>query len=337
MQIPQYRFGQYRFLGLALVASVGLAACMEGNGMTSGSSGTREARASASASGERDVEDPSIFSKRENGLWDGRPSLGGAWVAHPDVTSPERVIIRNTETGQETIGALFRRERMNPGPSFQVSGEAANAVGMLAGAPTMIEVVALRVEEAPTPAPDAEVAMAAAEDSEVPRDVAAAAESAIARDAAEPERRGGLFGRLFGGRSAEPEPEPAPEVIETQSLDDTEFASAAAPPPRPEAPAAAPAPTPAPTSTPTPAAAPAESSLAQPFIQLGIFSVEANARNAQSMAQGADLSARVIPGSAQGNAFWRVVVGPAQSTEARREMLEKVKSLGFADAYAVRR
>ncbi len=32
---------------------------------------------------ERDVEAPEVFQITENGLWDGRPSLGGVWVAHP--------------------------------------------------------------------------------------------------------------------------------------------------------------------------------------------------------------------------------------------------------------
>jgi rare lipoprotein A len=85
------------------------------------------------------------------GLWDGRPSLGGVWVAHPDATDPERVMIRNTETGSFVIGALFRRERENPGPRFQISSDAAAALDILAGAPTELQVIALRREEAPAP------------------------------------------------------------------------------------------------------------------------------------------------------------------------------------------
>ncbi|TVP73491.1 MAG: SPOR domain-containing protein [Rhodobacteraceae bacterium] len=338
------RTPKYQFLGLALVVSVSLAACMDGNNATSGN---RDATARGAAAAERDVENPSAFSKRETGLWDGRPSLGGVWVAHPDVSSPERVIIRNTESGKETIGALFRRERMNPGPAFQVSGEAANAVGMLAGAPTMLEVVALRIEEA-APAGSADTAAATME-SEEPRDIAAAAEAALSADAgaefemaqpvAAPEpRRGGLFSRLRSGRTPARDADPvemeaagtgeAEMVIATTPLDPLTPASE----PR-QAPAAAPAR----PSAPAPAAASAASPLAQPFIQLGIFSVEANAQNAQSMARNAELSARIVPGTAQGNAFWRVVVGPAQTAAEQRQMLEKVKSLGFTDAYAVRR
>ena len=46
---------------------------------------------------ERDVESPDVFSMTGTALWDGRPSLGGVWVAHSSVRDPERVIIRNTK------------------------------------------------------------------------------------------------------------------------------------------------------------------------------------------------------------------------------------------------
>ncbi|MDA0963253.1 MAG: SPOR domain-containing protein, partial [Proteobacteria bacterium] len=72
---------------------------------------------------ERDVEAPEVFQVTEAGLWDGRPSLGGVWVAHPDVVDPERVIIRNSANGKFVIGALFRRERDIPGPRLQTSSD----------------------------------------------------------------------------------------------------------------------------------------------------------------------------------------------------------------------
>ncbi|SPF78503.1 hypothetical protein PRI8871_01107 [Pseudoprimorskyibacter insulae] len=109
----------------------------------------------ASAGEERDVEAPEIFEAKEKGLWDGRPSLGGVWVAHPDVKEPERVIVRNEGNGKYVIGALFRRERETPGPRIQVSSDAAAALDMLAGAPASLSVVALRrevVQETPPPA-----------------------------------------------------------------------------------------------------------------------------------------------------------------------------------------
>ncbi len=98
---------------------------------------------------ERDVEAPDVFQVTESGLWDGRPSLGGVWVAHPDVKEPERVIIRNPGNGKFVIGALFRKERATPGPELQVSSDAADALGLVAGQPTNLNVTALRREKTP--------------------------------------------------------------------------------------------------------------------------------------------------------------------------------------------
>ncbi|WP_323765499.1 SPOR domain-containing protein [Marinovum sp.] len=98
---------------------------------------------------ERDVEAPDVFQVTESGLWDGRPSLGGVWVAHPDVREPERVIIRNPSNGKFVIGALFRKERATPGPELQVSSDAADALGLVAGQPTNLNVTALRREKTP--------------------------------------------------------------------------------------------------------------------------------------------------------------------------------------------
>ena len=315
---------RYQVLGLGLVFCVGLAGCTDG--VTSTNQGERAANRGGQVT-ERDVEDPQAFSRRETGLWDGRPSLGGVWVAHPEATTPERVIIRNIETGRDTVGALFRRERMNPGPAFQISGEAANVLEVLAGAPTMIEVVALRTEEvaAAAPAPDESVdtvrdAQPAPEAAEGPQPSDPAMTQA---PEAEPQQapRGGFLSRLFGGGGRTAQPAPSAETITATEIDAPTEAAETPPP--------------ATAQQPAPAAAP--SALERPFIQLGIFSVEENARNAERMAGSAGLSARVVEGSAQGNAFWRVVVGPAQTDAAQRQMLARVKSLGFNDAYAVRR
>ena len=93
---------------------------------------------------ERDIEAPDVVNISEAGLWDGRPSLGGIWVAHPDAKDPEKVIIRNPQNRKFVIGALFRREREFSGPSLQLSSDAADALGILAGQPTNVSVVALR-------------------------------------------------------------------------------------------------------------------------------------------------------------------------------------------------
>ncbi len=103
---------------------------------------------------QEDVEAPEVFFVSEEGLWDGRPSLGGIWVAHPDVTEPERVIIRNISNGKDIVGALFRREIETPGPRLQVSSDAAEALSMQAGTPQELSVTALRRKEVPLPETD---------------------------------------------------------------------------------------------------------------------------------------------------------------------------------------
>ena len=104
---------------------------------------------------DRDVEAPDVFQVTDQALWDGRPSLGGVWVASPDATDPERVILRNPANGKFVIGALFKRERDNPGPTLQISSDAAEALGLLAGQPGQINVTALRREEVPVAGPAA--------------------------------------------------------------------------------------------------------------------------------------------------------------------------------------
>jgi rare lipoprotein A len=153
-------------IAVSLVAC--LAACDE-NGAFLLASPPNEAPSTAQSAAagpvvERDVEAPDVFSASGAGLWDGRPSLGGVWVAHPDVTEPERVIIRNAENGKFVVAALFRRERDIPGPRLQVSSDAATALGILAGAPAQLSVTALRREQVPLAPPVAETAASAAPD-----------------------------------------------------------------------------------------------------------------------------------------------------------------------------
>lgn len=235
---------------------------------------------------ERDVEAPEVFQATDMGLWDGRPSLGGVWVAHPDVKEPERVIIRNTGDGKFVIGALFRRQRDVPGPAFQVSSDAASALGLLAGSPQQLNVTALRREE--TPVEDAGADDAGADDSRVD-DIP-----------------------------------PAPEIA-ASDLDPVAGAAAAI------GAAKATAATPAPAPRPARAA----STLATPFVQVGIFSVEENARNTATALRQAGLVPSVLDQTSQGKRFWRVVVGPATSTADRAAVLKKIKGIGFADAYPV--
>ncbi|WP_415233959.1 SPOR domain-containing protein, partial [Pseudorhodobacter sp.] len=72
------------------------------------------------------------------------------------------------------------------------------------------------------------------------------------------------------------------------------------------------------------------------LIQIGIFSVEANANRAAGTLTKAGIPATVFKDSSQGKAFWRVTAGPAPAN-ARSATLTKVKGLGFTDAYFLSR
>lgn len=266
-----------------LATGFGLAGCSEGGQPFSfgrGGDETETAEPTADVTTrlvERDVEAPDVFSLAEMGLWDGRPSLGGVWVADASVSNPERAIIRNPANGKFVIGALFRRERETPGPRIQVSSDAAAALGILAGQPAELSVIALRREEV---AP------------EVPAEAATPAPVAS-----------------------------APETISATPLADVTTTAAAAI-------AAAEATEPAVAATAAPA-------LTQAYVQIGIFSVEANANRAAEQIRAAGLGATVKKESSHGKTFWRVIAGPAASAADRAPLLAKVKSLGYADAYAV--
>lgn len=306
-----------------LGAVLALGACQEGTqpfgflkGAPKGEAAAEgEAAAPAATSArlvERDIEAPEVFSANEEGLWDGRPSLGGVWVAHPGVKDPERVIIRNTANGKFVIGALFRRERDNPGPKLQVSSDAAAALDLLAGAPAKLSVVALRREEAPseTTAP-------------LVTDPVIAAPEAIAAapiDDKAPAKGG------KPATPAKPGAKPAADVAASAG------AAIAAAEGKPAAPAATPA---KPAAPAKPTATPAKAPAGKMFVQIGIFSVEANAKRAAEQMAKAGVVATTRTEQSQGKTFWRVVAGPASSAADRDALVKKIKGLGYADAYAV--
>lgn len=267
--------GAARVLALA-AAGLGLGACSDFpslNRITDPAAIVADGKTSTETTLiERDIEAPEAFDVTEPGLWDGRPSLGGVWVAHPDVKDPERVIVRNTSNGKFVIGALFRRERDMPGPRLQVSSDAAAALGMLAGAPAELNVTALR-REVETTGTEEQTAGAA------PKTADAASETAA---------------------SVTP-----PETVKT--------VAAAAPK--------------------TPAVA--SSKLDKPYIQIGIFSVEENARRSADMMRADGMVPTVYKQEANGKTFWRVVVGPTATRSEQKALLKQINETGFTDAYAV--
>ena len=291
-----------RFLILAAAAAV-LAGCQDGGGPFASKApkgGTTAAAAPAGAKSvklvDRDVEAPEVFQVTDTALWDGRPSLGGVWVASPDAKDPERVILRNPANGKFVIGALFRRERDNPGPTLQISSDAAAALGLLAGQPGKISVTALRREEAPSAAPDAtKPILDAAETVETETlDPVPGAAAAIDR----------ATGKAPAGKAP----------------------AATAPAAKGAAPVAV-----APAQPAAKPAAPAKPAAGGGLIQIGIFSVEANAKRAADTLAKAGITAQVREEKAQGKTFWSVTA-PGDAG-----VLAKVKAAGFADAYVLKR
>lgn len=303
---------------LVLIGGFALAGCDENGKFSLGAGGggadSPVAQSQSTELVQTDVEAPEVFQLTDQGLWDGRPSLGGVWVAHPDVTDPERVIIRNTSNGQFVIGALFRRERENPGPALQVSSDAADALGMLAGAPAELNVTALRREEAAAPAEAAPVADFGSESADL------AASGEISATPLDP--IAGAAAAIDAADAAAIDTADAAAPIASTALDGAELAGS-------EAPVIAELP-----SAPPPSDAP--STLTKPFIQIGIFSIEANANTAAGQMTELGLTARVVAQQSQGRDFWSVIVGPASSETDRAAQLDKIKGAGFADAYFVR-
>ncbi len=250
---------------------------------------------------DHDVEAPNVFQTTDKALWDGRPSLGGVWVATPDAKDPERVIIRNPGNGKFVIGALFRREADNPGPKLQISSDAADALGMLAGEPATINVTALRREEAPMTAPDASKPLLDAAETvqTTPLDTVTATAAAAIDKAA--------------GKAADP-------AIPTAPASQTP-AAPTKPGAKPAAQVAAAAP-----AIPVVPVAPATGG----SIQIGIFSVEDNANRAVKTLAKAGITATMRKEVSQGKPLWSVVATGNAAT------LAKIKAAGFADAYTLK-
>ncbi|PZQ97215.1 MAG: SPOR domain-containing protein [Cereibacter sphaeroides] len=363
-----------RHLATLLIATLALGGCVEGAGKsasTEADGATPSAQSKSVKLVDRDVEAPQVFQVTEQGLWDGRPSLGGVWVATPDAKDPERVIIRNTANGKFVIGALFRRERDNPGPKIQISSDAAEALGMLAGQPGQLNVTALRREEAPSDAPDASqpildgpetvasettVAEAAPEGkpaaSDATLDTTAVAAAIDKADGTAPAAGAGDAATDMAAATQEPEPkkkwwqrkkktdtaEPAAEMAADGAAIDTEALAATAP----AAGAITSSALPSASALAAPAVAPAAAAASsapksggKSLIQLGFFSVEENAKRAAEMVTKAGSPATVRKELGKGKIYWTVTAGPANTSAEREALMKKVKGLGFTDAYFV--
>lgn len=249
---------------------------------------------------ETDVVATEAFSIQDTALWDGRPTFGGIWIAHPDAETPERVRISNVESGKEVIGALYKRERDFPGPKIELSADAALALGVLAGNPTELSIVTLRRKTV-----EVEVAV---EEPEINmttplrrRTVAATPETPVA-----------------------PIPVPVAPVVtpDVAAPSASDIVTTTLPAITPPATIVAPRiPDTARTSV---------------FIQVATMQSRSKAEAIITKLERAGLYAEIRERKTESRTLYRVIVGPATSPEALEIMMGVVKEIGYKDAIILR-
>lgn len=89
-------------------------------------------------------EMPGLLAETALLRWDGRPTLPGLWVAHPQALRAGRVRLRNLRTGTVVDAALLPRRSAAAHPVL--SAEAADALGLLPDVPSPVRMVALGPE-----------------------------------------------------------------------------------------------------------------------------------------------------------------------------------------------
>jgi hypothetical protein len=189
-------------------------------------------------------EKPEILDLSASVIWDGEQTLGGNWISHPDVDSPERVLIKNISNGKSIVGAIFQQtKKMKTGPAV-ISSDAAKALNIAQNDQTKVQIIAVRAAE----------------------------RTSI-----------------------------TPTIAEPNKSDSASI----------------------------------ETKLSKPFIQVGIFGVENNANKTKDQMQKLNLQVNILDFQIKGKPYWRVVAGPASSSDSRRSMLKTIKSAGFTDAYFI--
>jgi hypothetical protein len=189
-------------------------------------------------------EKPEILDLSASVIWDGEQTLGGNWISHPDVDSPERVLIKNISNGKSIVGAIFQQTKKMKTGHAVISSDAARALNIAQNDQTKVQIVAVRAAE----------------------------RTSITPAIAEPTKSDGAS-------------------IGTK--------------------------------------------LSKPFIQVGIFGVENNANKTKDQMLKLNLPVNILDFQIKGKLYWRVVAGPASSSDNRRSMLKTIKSAGFTDAYFI--
>ena len=189
-------------------------------------------------------EKPEILDLSASVIWDGEQTLGGNWISHPDVDSPERVLIKNISNGKSIVGAIFQQtKKMKTGPAV-ISSDAAKALNIAQNDQTKVQIIAVRAAE----------------------------RTSI-----------------------------TPTIAEPNKSDSASI----------------------------------ETKLSKPFIQVGIFGVENNANKTKDQMLKLNVPVNILDFQIKGKPYWRVVAGPASSSDSRRSMLKTIKSAGFTDAYFI--
>ena len=189
-------------------------------------------------------EKPEILAISASVIWDGNQTLGGNWISHPDVASPERVLIKNISNGKSIVGAVFQQTKKTKTGSALISSDAAKALDIAQNEKTKVQIVAVRVPESSDPP-------------------STTSKSKTAKNA-------------------------SLEIIASK-----------------------------------------------PFIQVGIFGVQNNAKKAKRQMLNLNLPVNILEFQIKEKPYWRVVVGPASTSDNRKKMLKAIKSAGFTDAYYV--
>ena len=189
-------------------------------------------------------EKPEILDISASVIWDGDQTLGGNWISHPDVASPERVLIKNISNGKSIVGAVFQQTEKTKTGSAIISSDAAKALDIAQNEKTKIQMVAVRAPES------------------------------------------------SNSRSI---------TSEAKTENNASFKIIAA----------------------------------KPFIQVGIFGVQNNAKKTKDQMLSLNLPVNILDFQIKEKPYWRVVVGPASTSDSRKKMLKAIKSAGFTDAYYV--
>ena len=190
-------------------------------------------------------EKPKILDISATVIWDGSQTLGGNWVSHPNIKSPERVLIKNTTNGKSVVGAVFQQTKNFNKGLAAISSNAAKALSISKNKETEIHIVAVT------------------------------------------------------------ETESTEAVLKTIKASRAEITAN-------------------------------EIKIAKSFIQVGIFGVQDNATKTRDRLSQLDLPINTFEFEIKGKSYWRVVAGPASTSQSKQNMLTKIQSAGFTDAYFVK-